>query len=114
MRITVVAIEEHPRGRTYRVKVNGRTISILLTFHALDRIARWGVSDRKVLQALLFPEEVLRGHRDRFIAQRRSGSHVVRAIYEYAGDLPVVITVYEPSAARYFRGGGTHEDRILA
>lgn len=113
-RLTVVAIRGHPRGRLYEVRVNARTVSVLLTFHSLERIARWRLTDRKVLQALFFPEEVLRGHRNRFIAHLRSDTHVVRAIYEYEDRIPAVVTVYHPSAARYFQGGGTYEDRILA
>lgn len=114
MRLTVVAIRHHPRGRIYEVTADGKTVSILFTFHALDRIARWRLTDRKVLQTLLVPEEVLRGHRSRFIAHRRSGSHVVRAVYQYEGDMPVLITVYHPFAERYFQGGRTHEDHIFS
>lgn len=114
VRLAVVGIRDHPRGRLYEVKVNGKAFPILLTFHALGRVATWRLTERKVLQAVLFPDEVLRGHRERFIAHLRSGTHVVRAVYEYEGRTPVVVTVYHPSAARYFRGGGTYEDRILA
>ena len=113
-RLTVVAIRDHPRGRAYEVRANGSAVRVLLTFHSLERMARWRLNERKVLQALLFPEEVLRGHRSRFIAHLRSGTHVVRAIYEYEQRTPVVVTVYRPSAARYFQGGGTYEDQILS
>jgi hypothetical protein len=101
MKLTVIAARNHPRGRIYEVRANGKAVSILLTFHALDRISRWRLTERRVLQTL-FPEEVLRGHRSRFIAHRRRGSHVVRVIYEYEGNLPLVITVYRPFAKRYF------------
>lgn len=36
-----------------------------------------------------------------------------RAVYEYEGELPVLVTVYFPLTERYFRGGGTHADKIL-
>jgi len=42
-----------------------------------------------------------------------NGTHIVRAVYEYENDLPVVVTVYYPLAKRYFRGGGTHADKKL-
>ena len=45
--------------------------------------------------------------------RRRRNSHVIRVVYEYQGSLPVVITVYNPLAKRYFEGRGRHEDRIL-
>lgn|GEM_PF-3460472 len=60
------------------------------------------------------PEEVFTGHGNRYIAHRRwKGSHLVRAIYEYEGDTPVLVTVYFPYAERYFQGGKIFEDKIL-
>lgn len=114
MKLTIVTVHPHSRGKIYEVTAEGGTVSILLTFHALERMVRWQLTDRAVLQALLFPEEVLRGHRGRFIAHRRAKGHVVRVVYEYEGTMPVVITVYNPSTRRYFQGGGTYEDHILA
>jgi hypothetical protein len=66
------------------------------------------------LYALLAPEEVLKGHRNRYIAHLRRGTHVVRVIYEYQGKIPIVITVYFPFAQRYFGGGVFYEDKRLA
>jgi hypothetical protein len=114
MKVQVKAIREHQRGKIYDVTANGKKVSILITFHALERISRWRLTDRKVLQALLFPEEVVRGHRIRYIAHRRSRGHVLRAVYEYERNMPVVITVYYPAAERYFKGGGVYEDKILS
>ena len=80
-----------------------RVVSVLLTFHALERVERWRLTERQVLGPLL-PEEVLRGHRDRFIAHRRKGTRVVRVVYEYDQRLPAVLTVYCPAAKRYIVG----------
>jgi hypothetical protein len=113
MKITILAVRDQLRGRIYEVKVDATTVAMLFTFHALDRINTWRLTERRVLQTLLFPGEVLRGHRDRYIAHRRFGSHLVRAVYEHEGDLPVLITVYYPFARRYFQGGRIHEDQIL-
>jgi len=113
MKLNILAEREDVRGRLYEVEANGKAVSVLLTFHALARSARWSLTPPQVLRTLIFPEEVLRGHRDRFIAQRRSGRHVVRVIYEYERQLPVAVTVYCPLLKRYFEGGGRHEDRIL-
>ena len=41
-----------------------------------------------VAETLLLPEEVIIGHRNRYIAHRRYGNHLVRAVYEYAEELP--------------------------
>ena len=113
MRLKIIEIEEHARGKIYNVRADGRAVTLLLTFHALERMQRWKLTDRQVIRALLVPEEVLTGHRNRYIAHRRIRRHVVRAIYEYDGKIPVVVTVYYPSARRYFKGGGVYEDQIL-
>jgi hypothetical protein len=90
-----------------------RKFFLLFTHWTESLSAKWRLTDQAVLQALLNPEEVHRGHHNRFIAHRRTKGHVVRVIYEYDGTLPVVITVYNPIAERYFEGGGNYEDRIL-
>jgi hypothetical protein len=112
MEWAAISVLEHPRGTIHEVLLRGRTVRVLITFHGQERMARWQISEEAILQALFFPEEVGRGHRDRFIAHRREGRHVVRVVYEYDGPLPVVVTVYRPLAERYFKGGGTYEDRI--
>ena len=67
-----------------------------------------------IVETLLLPEEVLVGHGNRYIAHRRYGDHlVIRAVYEYENDLPVLLTVYFPYRERYFNGGGTYEDKIF-
>jgi hypothetical protein len=114
MNLIIDAIEIHIRGEIYTVTANGQTVSVLFTFHALWRIAQWRLTVRSVLETLLCPEEVLRGHRGRLIAHRRDKRHVVRAVYEYEASMPEVITVYYPYAKRYFQGGGIYEDHILA
>ena len=114
MSMHIAATVAHGRGQIYQVVVAGQMVSILLTFHALERTVQWRLTVDGVLQTVLFPEEVLRGHRGRFIAHRRVRAHVVRAIYEYEGRMPVVITVDYPSAQRYFQGNGFYEDHILS
>lgn len=109
----IVSTRQHAKGRIYEIEAGGRTIVLRLSFHALLRSAKWGLSLRRVLLALLFPNEVLKGHRNRFIAHRRSGDHLVRAVYEYEESMPV-ITMYYPSVDRYFQGGSNYEDRILS
>jgi len=66
---------------------------------------------RAVFERLGNPKE---GGQFRYDANiRRVKDRVVRVVYEYADKQPVVITVYNPSAKRYFQGGGVHEDQIL-
>lgn len=113
MEFSITAVHDHARGKVYRINVDDKDIPILFTFHALQRIHKWALTDLSVLEAILSPEEVLRGHRQRFIAHRRSGEHVLRIVYEYEETMPVIVTVYFPLSGRYFEGGTTHEDQIL-
>ncbi len=94
-------------------KIQGESIEILFTFHAKERIEKWGIKEEMVAETLLMPEEVLIGHRDRYIAHKRYGNHLVRAVYEYEGGLPVLLTVYFPYINRYFKEGGIYENKIL-
>ena len=110
----ITSIHDHPRGKVYEIQANGKVVSLLLTFHVLNRLERWRLTDDLVVGTMLFPEEVLTGHHGRFIAHRRRGKHLVRVIYEYEGTLPVAVTVYSPSTERYFKGGGEYEDHILS
>ena len=66
-----------------------------------------------IIETLLYPEEVIYRHNYRFIAHRRYNKHIVRAIYEYQDNLPILITVYFPSTKRYFKGGKKFEDKIF-
>ena len=115
LKFKILEIQAHVRGKNYRINADGKIVSLVLTFHALERTQRWKLTDRQTgYSGALVPDEVLRGHRNRYIAHRKRGTHVLRAIYEYQDKIPVVITVYFPLAQRYFRGGGCYEDQILA
>jgi hypothetical protein len=109
----IVGQERVPRGILYKIRADRKEIEILVTNHAGSRIKRWKLDLQWVLETLLYPEEVLKGHGDRFIAHRVIGDHVIRVIYEYAERIPEVVTVYFPYAMRYFEGGGRLEDQIL-
>jgi intein/homing endonuclease len=109
----IIEKQHHVKGEIYRIRINSSSIAILFTHHALERINRWGLSLQSVLESLLYPEEVIVGHRDRYIAHRRYGDHLVRAVYEYEKALPVLITAYYPKKNRYFVGGETYADKIF-
>lgn len=105
--------QSHVRGEVFRIRINGSVIGILYTHHALERIDQWGLSAESVLETLLYPEEVIVGHLRRYIAHKRYGDHLIRAVYEYDDSLPVLITVYYPRYDRYFEGGEKHADKIF-
>ena len=110
----IVSRNPYRRGFLYSVLLSGTIINLRFTDHVIERMAQWNCTEKQVLETLLFPEEVVIGHRGRFIAHRRYGAHIIRAVYEYEGNLPVLVTVYFPYAERYFQGGGFYADRIFS
>ena len=81
MRFQILATEEKSSGRLYDIEADHVRLQLLFTWHSLDRIDIWGLNVEKVLDALLFPEEVVTGHFNRFIAHKRHNEHIVRAVY---------------------------------
>ena len=111
--LIIIAKQIHARGEVFRIKIRMSVIEILYTHHALERIIQWRLSVESVLESLLYPEEVIVGHRGRYIAHKRYGNHLIRAVYEYDEALPILITVYYPSHDRYFEGGEKYADKIF-
>jgi len=111
--VKILKEEKAENGILFQVKVDLISVRIKFTNHAKERMLKWQLNKEQVLETLLYPEEVLRGHHGRFIAHRRYGDHIVRAVYEYEGETPVLVTVYFPYAKRYYQGGGQYEDKIL-
>jgi hypothetical protein len=111
----IIKIEEKERGKVYHIKINKKDIEIMITWHAIDRSEMWGLDMEKVIDALVYPEEVVTGHYNRYMAHKRYGEHIIRAVYEYGkSEMPVVITVYFPYVERYYKGGGTYADKIFS
>jgi hypothetical protein len=114
MHIKILATEDKSNGRLYKIDAEGSGLQLLFTWHSLGRITFWNLSVEQVLEALLYPDEVVIGHFNRYITHKRHNGNVIRAVYEYNDDVPVLITVYKPSADRYFEGGGKFADKILS
>jgi len=112
MRIKIIKSTDVPRGKLFEVKVNEKVIRVVLTWHALDGADDYNISVNELLNFLIYPEEVIRGPVNRFIAHKRLNRHLARVIYEYENETIVVITFYISHANRYFRGG-IYEDKIL-
>lgn len=113
-KFTIIKELKQEKGILFTVKVGQRTLNFRFTYHSLNRIKRWELKNKQVLECLLYPEEVLAGHNERFIAHRRYSEHILRAVYEYEEDIIVVVTVYSPYIERYFKGGGTYADKIFS
>ncbi len=102
----IITTLEKTNGRLYRVRADHLKLQLLFAWHSLGRIEIWDLKVEQVLDALLFPEEVVTGHFNRFIAHKRHNDHIVRAVYEYDMNIPVIVT-------GYFEGGGKFADKIL-
>jgi hypothetical protein len=113
MKFRIIGAEDKIQGRFYKIEVEAKEVDLLLTWHSLDRTAIWSLIPEQVLETLLFPEEVETGHNNRFIAHKRYNGHIIRAVYEYDNGIPVLVTVYYPTAKRYFKGGRNYADKIL-
>ena len=113
MAIEIINMQSHNKGKVYTIRIQGNTVRVLFLAHAIERIKKWNIKEEMVAETLLLPEEVIIGHRNRYIAHRRYGAHLVRAVYEYEKELPVLLTVYFPYQNRYFKGGGVYEDKIF-
>lgn len=111
--VEIVASRREDKGELFTFKCHGVEIDILFLNHSIERASKWRLSIEQIGECLLLPDEVLTGHFDRYIAHKVIGNYLIRAVYEYSGTLPVLITVYFPYVNRYFRGGATHEDKIL-
>lgn len=112
MKLRIIVTEDLTKGRFYKIEVGAKEVDLLLTWHSLERIVVWSLKPEQVIETL-FPEEVETGHNNRFIAHKRYNGHIVRAVYEYDINLPVLVTVYYPTAKRYFKGGRNFADKIL-
>ncbi len=65
----IIGRQTHAKGVLYIIKVSGKITNILYLFHAIERIKKWGITDEMVAETLLLPEEVLVGHRNRYIIE---------------------------------------------
>ena len=104
MNITIISEKITRRGKIITLKVDEREVTLLLTNHLLDAAEEYDVGMESVLSALLFPDEVVRGHSGRFVAHK---------LLNIMNNVPVVITLYIARKGRYFRGG-VYEDKILS
>ena len=112
-KVKVISKSTQRYGIIFKFRIEEKTLKIIFTNHALQRMKRWDLKSTEVINALIFAEEVVIGHGKRFIAHKTKNKHLIRVIYEYEKDAPKIITVYSPDKSRYFQGGGKYADKIL-
>mgnify|MGYP000238679932 CR=1 FL=1 len=111
--IEILSESDVPRGKIIVIRVREIKITMLLTKHLLDAAEDYSFKIENVLHAVIFPDEVVRGHSGRFVAHKLLNDYLVRIVYEYESGIPVMITLYIARRERYFRGG-IREDKILS
>lgn len=112
MSIDIIQSIDTVRGKKLTIKVEEKTVHILITHHAIDGAVDYGTTIEDLIESLIYPEEVVKGHLNRFVAHKKLNHHLKRIVYEYEGETVVVITFYMSHVDRYYKGG-IHEDRIL-
>ena len=113
MKIKISKEKSQVRGKLFTFAFHELFVDVLFLYHALERAQKWELSIEQIAETLFSPDEVLKGHFDRYIAHKLYDKHILRAVYEYDNNIPVLVTVYYPYAKRYFQGGLTYEDKIF-
>jgi len=113
LKINISTEKVQARGKLFTFAFGERFADVLFLYHALERAQKWELSIEQIAETLFSPDEVLKGHFNRFIAHKIYNEHVLRTVYEYDNNVPVLVTVYYPYAQRYFQGGLTYEDKIF-
>jgi len=78
--IDIINRKTHHKGVIYEIRVSDKNIEILYLSHAIERMKKWKITEEMVTETLIIPEEVIVGHQDRYIAHKRYGDHLVRAV----------------------------------
>ena len=74
---------------------------IIITDHAKERMAKYGLKPKQIIDCLKKPDLIIGGKESRKIAQKRLNGYVIRVIYEEADNNFVVITSYKAKRERY-------------
>ena len=72
-----------------------------ITDHAKERAEKYEISKKLIRKGIENPDNVVNGHSNRRIAQKKLNEHVLRIIFEEEKDTSVVVTVYKARRERY-------------
>lgn len=76
-------------------------MKIEISDHARQRIVRYGLDEKSVVDAVRSPDEIVEGYEGRKIAHKNLNRYILRVVYEeYDGEI-VVVTVYPAEKRRY-------------
>ncbi|MDI3542905.1 MAG: hypothetical protein PWP57_508 [Candidatus Atribacteria bacterium] len=105
MDFIIAEISTHGQGKLYPLKVREKRISVLFLHHALERTMKWHLTEEMTIDFTLSGGSN-EGHKGRYIAHRRYDDyHLIRVVYEYDRETPVLITVYFLYSEHHFKRG---------
>ncbi len=76
-------------------------MKILITDHAKERMKKYNVDEKGVIQTIENPTDILDSHSNRVIFQRTLNGYVLRVICEKVKSTVIVITIYKARRGRY-------------
>jgi len=76
-------------------------MKIRITRHAKERIEKYGLNKKQVLDCVKNPDIKIKGENERKIAQKRLNGYVLRVIYEINENIYIVVTTYKAKRERY-------------
>lgn len=75
--------------------------AVKITEHARERMLKYQVSERLVIEAIEKPSSVLESHSGRRIYQMRLNGYLLRVISDESERIRRIITVYKAKRERY-------------
>jgi hypothetical protein len=76
-------------------------MNTIFTQHSRKRMITYGISEADVIEAIVSPDGVVTGYRNRQIYQKALNGHILRVIVEEAEGIKTVVTVYRARRTRY-------------
>jgi len=76
-------------------------MKIKILKHAKRRMNQYNIDFLTLEKTLKNPDDILKGHSNRNIAQKSLNKHLLRVIFEEEKDIYVVVTTYKARGERY-------------
>lgn len=78
-------------------------MNVIIPPYAKERIKTYNLSENLVKDALINPDEIVKGYKGSLIAHKLLNEHILRVVYMKIEDGLKVITVYPAKKERYWR-----------
>lgn len=78
-------------------------MDIIISKHTKERITRYNLTEKTVIEAIKNPDENVEGYAGTIIAHKLLDKHLLRVVYIKEKESIKVITVYPAKKERYWR-----------